>query len=91
MNGIEKTAGCLTLLVMLGFAAWLGYPYVFGNKKIFDTGYNFKYADIHFPDGQTKTLEVVKWKDYDGEQIQIWAADGTVYLVSSFNTILRSK
>ena len=46
----------------------------------------------YFPDGKTQTIEIVQWKDYDAtEQIQIWAKDGTVYLISSVNTVLRSK
>lgn len=81
--------GLITLLIILG--ALVGYPYFFGNKKFFDTGFNYRYADIHFPNGSTKTIEISKWMDYEGEQIQIWGTDGTVYLVSSFNTILRSK
>ena len=60
-----------------------------GNKDMFDTVYTFDYAIVSFPDGSTKTIEIEKWTDYeDGEQLQITAEDGTVYLVSSYNCIL---
>lgn len=33
-------------------------------------------------------LAISKWKDYDGEQLQLILQDGTVLLVSSVNCIL---
>ena len=39
-------------------------------------------------DGSRIEVDIKKWNDYDGEQLQIVAKDGTVYLVSSYNTIL---
>lgn len=59
-----------------------------GNKDIWDTNLTYNKAVIAWPDGTTKTVEVKQWKDYEGEQIQIIAKDGTVYLVSSYNCIL---
>lgn len=59
-----------------------------GNKMLFDTTYNFKYAYVVWPDGRAETLEISGWTDYDGEQIQIKTKDGDVYLFSSFNCVL---
>lgn len=60
-----------------------------GNKDMVDTVYSYDYALVTFPDGGCKKLEIKKWRDYeDGEQIQITATDGTVYLVNSFNCVL---
>lgn len=60
-----------------------------GNKDVFDTVYTFDYALVEMPGGEVVKLEIEKWRDYeDGEQLQIITPDGTVYLVSSFNTVL---
>lgn len=58
------------------------------NKQVFDFENRFEYAIVSFPDGTCEKIEIEKWSDYDGEQIQIIAKDGTVYLVSSFNCVL---
>lgn len=60
-----------------------------GNKDLFDTNYTFDTAIITMPDGTGLTIKIKNWTDYeDGEQLQITATDGTVYLVSSYNCIL---
>lgn len=57
------------------------------NKQIFDFNYTFDKAICNIG-GEYKTIEIQKWTDYDGEQIQIIAEDDTVYLVSSINCTL---
>ena len=59
-----------------------------GNYDTFDTVYTYNYAIVSFPDGEVRKIEIDKWSDYEGEQIQIIAKDGTVYLVNSNNCIL---
>lgn len=60
-----------------------------GNQDLIDTVYTFDYAIVKFPDDTAKTIEIAKWKTYqDGDQIQIIAEDGTVYLMHSTNCIL---
>jgi major membrane immunogen (membrane-anchored lipoprotein) len=60
-----------------------------GNMDMMDTVYTFDYAIIRMPNGTTETVEVKRWLDFDtGDQIQITAKDGTVYLVHSSNCIL---
>ena len=59
-----------------------------GNKALLDTTYTFNYAQFKLPDGTVIEGKLVKWKDYDGEQIQLTMEDGNTYLVSSYNTVL---
>ena len=62
-----------------------------GNKDYIDTvrTYDKAIIDLH---GEVVEVDVKKWKDYDGEQIQIIAEDGTIYLTSSYNcTLIREK
>lgn len=89
--------GALALLISLivGFFGLIGWSCynenIRGNKKILDTAFTYNYADVYFPNGEKKTIEINKWSDYEGEQIQIWSKDGNRYLISSFNTILRQN
>ena len=59
------------------------------NKQVFDFDYSYDKAICNIG-GEYKELEIDKWKDYEGEQLQIKAKDGNTYLVSSFNcTIIK--
>ena len=50
---------------------------------------NYKFTKaITYIGNEKIELNIKKWNDYDGEQIQILTEDGKVYLVSSYNTIL---
>ena len=62
-------------------------PSWIGNKDAFDFNYTFDKAIVWVGEEKME-LDIESWKDYEGEQIQIKAADGKVYLVSSLNTIL---
>lgn len=42
-----------------------------GNKKLIDFTNTFEYAQIRLPDGQIIKGKVDKWRDYEGEQLQI--------------------
>ena len=66
------------------------FPQIAGNKSWIDTQYRFTKAYITTGNGVIE-VEIKKWNDYEGEQIQIISKDGTVYLVSSFNTVLVSE
>lgn len=59
-----------------------------GNMDLWDTNYTFDRAIIKMPDGEVLEVEIKQWCDYEGEQVQIVAKDGTVYLVSTYNCIL---
>ena len=56
------------------------------NKKVLDFEYTFDKAIISVG-GKTVIIEVDKWSDYEGEQLQIWTKGGDILLVSSFDCI----
>ena len=58
------------------------------NRSIFDTTWKYDTAVTKWPDGTMKTIKIRSWCDYEGEQLQVTAKDGTTYLLSSFNTVL---
>ena len=91
-DAAKVVVGLIALVAVLGLFGWSYYNQnIRGNKKIVDTAFVYNYADVYLPGGEKKTIEIDKWADYEGEQIQIWAKDGNRYLISSFNTILREK
>lgn len=57
------------------------------NKQIFDFNYTFDKAVITV-NGESKVYSIDSWTDYEGEQLQLTLTDGSVILVSSYNTIL---
>lgn len=59
-----------------------------GNKAFIDTTFTFNYVQFSLPNGEVVEGRLVRWNDYDGEQIQLVMEDGNTYLVSSFNAIL---
>ena len=59
-----------------------------GNRDMWDTNYTFDRAVIEMPGGEVVEVEIKQWRDYDGEQVQIIAKDGTIYLVSTYNCVL---
>ena len=48
-----------------------------------DTTYRFNYAEFERPNGEVVSGKVLKWKDYEGEQVQLKMEDGNVYIVNS--------
>lgn len=57
------------------------------NRTMVDLNYHFDRAILKVGEEWVE-VKVKKWNDYDGEQLQIIAEDGTVYLTSSFNCTL---
>lgn len=57
------------------------------NYDLIDTNYSYDKAVITLND-KTIVVDVDKWTDYEGEQLQIITKDGTVILTSSYNCIL---
>ena len=80
------------LTILLGTTMILGLT-ACGNKDMFDTNYTFDRAIIALPNGEVVEVEIDKWTDYeDGDQLQIIAKDGTVYLTSTLNcTLINDK
>lgn len=62
-----------------------------GNVDMFDTVWTYDYALTKWPDGTVKKIEIGQWRDYEGEQIQITAKDGNVYLLSMNSTVLVAE
>lgn len=62
-----------------------------GNMQIIDTTYTYNYAQFELPDGTFIEGELLRWSDYDGEQLQLKMEDGNVYLVSSYNAVLSTS
>ena len=57
------------------------------NKNIFDTQWNFNKVII-FNEDRAVIIPVAKWKDYEGEQLQVITPFGMTLLLSSFNSKL---
>lgn len=51
------------------------------NKQIVDFKYTYDKAVCNY-DGDKFTLEIDKWNDYDGEQLQV-ISNGNTYLISA--------
>ncbi len=58
------------------------------NYQLVDTKYQFNKAIIHTEEDKVLVVEIAKWTDYDGEQLQIITKDGMVIVTSSFDTKL---
>lgn len=73
---------------LIGLVIWsIFYPATAGNKVLLDTKYTFTKAITNI-NGEQIEIEIDKWADFEGEQIQIISKDGIVYLLSMNNTIL---
>lgn len=58
------------------------------NKQIFDTKYTFDKAVCNY-DGIYLELDIKKWKDYEGEQLQVKDKKGDTYLISANKCYLK--
>ncbi|MBQ8292748.1 MAG: hypothetical protein IJX78_02930 [Bacilli bacterium] len=56
-----------------------------GNYKLIDTTYDYHKIHIHNED---QCFNIKSWTDYEGEQLQVELADGTILLVSNINATL---
>ena len=82
---MKKIKNIILLLVVVALCL---FPLVScGNLQIFDTNYTYTRAYLKIDD-KWIDVPVVKWCDYEGEQIQIILTDGSVILTSSYNCIL---
>lgn len=54
------------------------------NRAIIDMTYGYDKAIIKLANDEVIEVEIKTWCDYEGEQLQIEAKDGTIYLVSSY-------
>lgn len=61
-----------------------------GNKQVIDLNIRFDKC-ITYLGNEKIEIDIDKWNDYEGEQIQIVDKNGNVYLLSSFNTMLLKE
>lgn len=54
------------------------------NRTLIDTTFSYDRAIIKLANDEVVEVDIDSWRDYDGEQIQIIAEDGTIYLTNSF-------
>lgn len=91
---VETIGAIIFMLIFIGFIGFGIFKFIYartvGNKIAVDMKYKYEKAIVNL-NGEKLELDIDKWSDYDGEQIQIITKDGQVYLVSSFNTILIGK
>lgn len=57
------------------------------NYDLIDTNFTYNKAICEI-NGKYEEIEIKKWTDYEGEQIQIIGKDGNVYLMSINNCTL---
>ena len=96
-NFIDKSVFIIIIIIIAFVLIIIAYSIIqgissvtVGNRQPFDFNFKFEKA-ICYMNGEKIEIEIEKWNDYDGEQIQIIGKDGNVYLISSFNTILIGK
>lgn len=54
------------------------------NYGMMDLNYEYDRAIIKLANDEVIEVKIKQWTDYGGEQLQIIAEDGTVYLTNSF-------
>lgn len=79
-------------IIVLMLAALLAVSMFSGcNQQLIDITYNYDWAMVELPGGQTVEGEVDSWKDYeDSDQIQV-VIDGVTYLTHAENVVLISR
>lgn len=87
---IEIGLGSFICLLLLTGCTNTNTTSIAYNKGLIDTNYHFTKC-ITWVGDKTMEIEIDKWNDYEGEQIQIKGKDGNVYLVSSMNSILINE
>ena len=77
----------LAVIVIIGILILIIVPLCTGcNYEVIDTKYQFNTAVCNY-NGDKFELKIDKWKDYEGEQIQI-KSNGKTYLLSANNCYL---
>ena len=81
----------LTIITMIAAAILILFGLTGCNQQIIDMNYTYDKAICKIGN-ETKEIEIKKWNDYEGEQLQSIDKEGNVYLVSSFNcTLIKEK
>lgn len=82
-----RNKNTITIIAMIAAAILILFGLTGCNYQMVDLNYSYDKAICKIGN-ETKEIEIKKWTDYDGEQLQIIDKEGNVYLVSSFNCTL---
>jgi radical SAM superfamily enzyme with C-terminal helix-hairpin-helix motif len=77
----------ITIITIIAAAILIIFGLTGCNYQMVDLNYSYDKAICKIGN-ETKEIEIRKWTDYDGEQLQIIDKEGNVYLVSSLNCTL---
>jgi hypothetical protein len=80
----------IATITIIGICILLCLTGCAGNYQFVDLNYTYDKAICNIGN-ETKEIEIDKWNDCEGEQLQIIDEDGNVYLVSSFNCTLFKR
>lgn len=78
----KKFIAVITILIVLAVLCLTGC-----NQQVIDLNYTYDKAICNI-NGTYQEIEIKKWNDYEGEQLQIIDKEGNVYLSSSYNCTL---
>ena len=88
IKNIKKNNKMKKTIIITALASTLALSTLTGcNYDFMDFHYQFNKAII-FGDNTATIIEIKKWTDYDGEQLQIETEDGALIVTSSFDTKL---
>lgn len=87
MKKILKNKNFITVIATLIALLLILFGLTGCNYQMVDLNYSYNKAICKIGN-ETKEIQIRKWTDYDGEQLQIIDKDGNVYLVSSINCTL---
>ena len=91
MNAKEVFVRVICLLAISALIISSAFTISGCNKQLIDLNYNFNYAMIGLPNGETVEGKVQSWTDFeDGDQIQL-KIDGVTYLVHSSDVVLMNR
>lgn len=91
MSKADKARWAIIFVALLALCAIVLFTGC-GNKDYIDTVRTYDKAIIQLANGDVVETKIKAWRDYDGEQLQVTAEDGTVYLTSSFRCdLINSK
>ena len=79
----------LVLIIVVILSVFLSK--IKSNYGILDFNWNYSEAEIKYPNGSVEKVEIKKWWDYDGDQLQVLTKDGRIILTHSVNVVLIGK
>ena len=90
MKGILMNKNFLTIFCSIIAIIFISLCLTGCNKQLIDMNYSYNKAICNIGN-ETKEINIKKWNDYEGEQLQIIDDNGNTYLVSSLNCVLLKE